>query len=251
MRRLHVSPGRPVGGALALALAALAFGLAACGGDEEAQPNEPGGAPPPAELDPADFTATVTHPLVPLSSVRETVFEGTEQADGEEVRIRIESRVLDETDVVAGVPVAVVEVKDYEDGELVERTLDYYAQHADGSVWYFGERVDDYEGGEVAGHSGQWLAGEDGAQPGIFMPAEPAVGDEFEQERAPGVAEDRSTVLEVGVDASTPAGDFTACIRTEDFAPLDDVTEHKVYCPGVGLVLEEPPGGRIELVSYR
>ena len=234
--------------ALALPLAVLAL-AAGCGGDGDAEPSR--GAP--AADDPARFSATVDHPLVPLSSVRLTIFEGSEKdpETGEEIELRVESRVLERTERVAGVPVAVVEVKDFEDGELVERTLDYYAQHEDGSVWYFGERVDDYEGGKVVGHKGQWLAGEGDAKPGIFMPAEPKVGDAFEQERAPGVAEDESKVVAAGLEVQTPAGTFSDCIKTEDYAPLDDVTEFKFYCPDVGLVREEPPDGRLDLIEYR
>ncbi len=67
--------------------------------------------------------------------------------------------------------------REYEHGELVERTLDYYAQHRDGSVWYVGERVKDYEGGKVVGHEGQWLAGDGNATLGVFVPAEPRVGE--------------------------------------------------------------------------
>jgi hypothetical protein len=111
--------------------------------------------------------------------------------------------------------------------------------------------VDDYEGGKVVGHKGQWLAGKDNAKPGIFMPAEPKVGDAFEQERAPGVAEDESKVVAAGLEVQTPAGTFSDCIKTEDYAPLDDVTEFKFYCPDVGLVREEPPDGRLDLIEYR
>src|SRR5439155_13781734 len=46
--------------------------------------------------------------------------------------------------------------------------------------------------GRISGHEGQWLVGEHGNRAGVFMPAAPRVGDVFEQERAPGVAEDRS-----------------------------------------------------------
>lgn len=218
--------------AVVSALAATACG----GGDETRRPFEPG-----------RFSATVDHPLLPLSSVRSTVHEGREG----DTELRVESRVLERTGRVAGVPVTVVEVSEYEDGELVERTLDYYAQRDDGSVWYLGERVDDYEDGKVVGHEGQWLAGRDRALPGLFMPAEPAVGQRFEQERAPGIAEDRSTVVAVDLAITTPAGKFTDCIRTRDFAPLDNVTELKVYCGGVGLVREDGPGARVQLVRYR
>jgi hypothetical protein len=230
---------------LVAATVALALLAPACGGDRDADRAQ--------RLAPGLFSATVDHPLVPLSSVRVTVFEGVERdaKTGEEIRLRVESHVLDKTERVAGVPVAVVEVKDFEDGELVEHTFDYYAEREDGSVWYFGERVDDYEGGEIVGHGGQWLAGEGGAKPGLFMPAKAKVGATFEQERAPGVAEDRSTIVAVGLSVTTPAGKFSRCTKTRDVAPLDNVTELKYYCPRVGLVREEPPGGQLELVSYR
>jgi hypothetical protein len=217
---------------------------ASCGGEDNGTSGE---------LDAARFQARVDHPLVPLSSVRRTVFEGSERDPdtGKTIELRVESRVLQRTERVGGVEVAVVEVNDFEDGELVERTLDYYAQHEDGSVWYFGERVDDYEDGKVVGHKGQWLAGEGNARPGTFMPAEPKVGDVFDQERARGIAEDRSTVVAVALEVKTPAGTFSDCIKTRDLAPLDDVTEFKYYCPRVGLVREDPPGGRLELERFR
>jgi hypothetical protein len=211
----------------------------ACGGD--------------AEPEGAAFSSTVDHRFVPLASVRVTVFEGSERdpATGETTRLRIESRVLPTTERVAGVPVAVVDVKEYEDGALVEHTFDYFAQRSDGSVWYFGERVDDYEGGKVVGHAGEWLAGRGRAKPGLFMPARPSVGQTFEQERAPGVAEDRSTVVALLARVSTPAGTFANCIKTEDVAPLDGMTEFKHYCAGIGLVRERSPHGRLDLVRYR
>ncbi len=219
--------------------------LAACGDGEGS------GQAPPA-VNPADFQFKIDNPLSPFSSLKPKVFEGEERdvETGEVIRIRIESTVLPQTDTVAGVQVIVVEEKDFEDGELVERTLDYFAQHKDGSVYYFGERVDDYEEGEVVGHKGQWLAGEGKNRPGVFMPAQLVVGAMFEQEQAPGVAEDSSKVIATGQTVTTPAGTFTGCIKTEDFSPLDNTTEHKHYCPGVGLVREEPSGGFIDLISY-
>lgn len=219
--------------------------LAACG-EEGAK------EPPVTSIVPADFQAEVDNTFFPLSSGETQVYEGEEldAETGETIEIRIESTVLPETDVVAGVEVTVVEVKDFEDGELVESTLDYYAQHKDGTVYYLGESVDEYEDGEVVGHGGQWLAGEGDNQPGIFMPAEVQVGVEFEQERAPGVAEDRSKVVAVDQTVTTAAGTFSGCIKTEDFDPLGDVTEFKYYCPEIGLVREEPPGGVVDLISY-
>lgn len=247
----------------------VAIALAACGDDGQpsadtqptaqeqptvdTQPTEGTQPAPDAAIDPADFQATVDNTFFPLSSLGPRVFEGqeTDPDTGEVIALRVEETVLPETDVVAGVEVTVVEVKDYENGELVELTLDYYAQRNDGTVYYMGERVDEFQDGEFVGHEGQWLAGEGDNLPGIFMPASPANGDEFEQERAPGLAEDRSKVIAVDQSVTTPAGEFTGCIRTEDYDPIGDVTEFKYYCPDVGLVAEESEDGQtlIELIS--
>ncbi len=231
---------------LAIGLLA-AVALVACGDDE----GEPAAD---ATIDPAEFQATVDNEFFPLSSLGPQVFEGqeTDPDTGEVIELRVESTVLAETDTVAGVEVTVVEVKDYEDGELVESTLDYYAQREDGTVYYLGERVDEYEDGELIGHEGQWLAGEGDNLPGVFMPADPQEGDEFEQERAPGVAEDRSKVVAVDQTVTTRAGAFKGCIKTEDYDPLGGVTEFKYYCPDVGMVKEESEDGEtlIELISY-
>lgn len=222
----------------------LAVFAVACGDDDEN-----GGTTAPT-LNPADFQATVDNVWFPLVPGETQIFEGEEVDEGETLEIRVESTVLAETDTIAGIEVTVVEVKEYEDGELVELTLDYYAQHVDGTVYYIGESVDEYEDGEVVGHEGQWLAGEGNNQAGIFMPADPQVGDEFEQERAPGIAEDESKVVALDEDVTTPAGAFSGCMKTEDFDPLGDVTEFKYYCEGIGLVREEPPEGFLDLISF-
>jgi hypothetical protein len=219
--------------------------LAACGDDDDEETEASGGAAP--ALDPARFSAEVDNPLVPLTSVRTRVLEGTE----DEAEVRSESRVIDRPGRVSGVPVTVVDVREFEDGELVEHTRDYYALGDDGGVRYMGEAVDDIEDGKVVGHEGEWLAGKGDARPGVFMPADPRVGDQFEQERAPGVAEDESEVVAVGLTVTTPAGHFDDCIKTKDFAPLDKNTEFKFYCAGVGLVREQFAEGSMDLVRYR
>jgi hypothetical protein len=225
--------------------------LGACGDGDEgtggAAAESPGRTQSPAAtaVDPADFQAMVDNRFFPLVPGTKLVYEGSE-GDAE---IRVEATVLDETEEVAGIGVTVVEVKDFEDGELVESTRDFYAQHKDGTVYYMGERVDDYEGGQIVGHGGQWLAGEGDNQAGIFMPAEPKVGDEFEQERAPGIAEDQSKVIAVDQSIESPAGSFTGCLKTEDLDPLSSNIETKTYCPDAGLVREESDNSFDELVS--
>jgi len=224
--------------------------MAACG-STATQPGSTGstdsaGSAGSIGVEPAQLSPVIDNPYIAFAQVRRAVYEGTEGGTA----IRVEHTVRDTTSTVAGAEVTVVDVSEFEDGELVEQTEDYYAQDAAGVVYYMGERVNDYENGQVVGHSGQWLAGENGNPAGVFMPAQPAVGDEFEQERAPGIAEDRSKVLAEGITVTVPAGSFTDCIETEDVDPIGGVTERKYYCASVGLVREAYGDGSLELVEY-
>jgi hypothetical protein len=204
-----------------------------------------------AAINPADFQTKIDNPLFPLSSLAPRVFEGEERDPDTNalIKTRVESTVLPSTDVVDGVQVAVLNEKDFQNGELVESTLDYFAQHRNGDVYYFGERVDLYEDGQIVGHEGQWLAGEGNNQPGVAMPAHLKVGQKFNQENAPGIAEDQLTVLSLTESITVPAGSFTGCLKVADFNPLDNETEHKWFCPGAGMVHEEFTAGHLDLVS--
>ena len=237
-----------------IGLALLALAASACGGGDDEASQDTGATTTLAEstVDPADCSAQVDNSYVPLASVKVMVFRGEEPGDegGERVKTRALQRVQPKPATIAGFPVRVVEVTERENGELVERTLDYYSQCGDGSVWYVGEKVDNYEDGKIVDHEGAWQAGEDGASAGLFMPADPNVGDRLQQERAPGVADVHSSVVADDVEITSPAGKFSGCIRTKDFAPLDNSTEFKLYCPSVGLVREELTDGRLELLNY-
>ena len=47
-----------------------------------------------------------------------------------------------------------------------------------GNVWYFGESAVEYDpDGLITGLGGSWMAGVDGAKPGIIMKANPQIGD--------------------------------------------------------------------------
>jgi hypothetical protein len=176
--------------------------------------------------------------------------------------------VTSQTRVLDGVTTVVVRDQAFEgntcttaDSALVEDTLDYHAQDNRGNVWYFGEDTSLCEG---AGHcapnlSGSWLAGVNGAQPGLFMLAEHRSGDTYFQANAPGIAQDQATVTSVGVtvkltrpDALSP-GTFSNCIVTKEFSDLEKGSiEYKSYCPGIGLVAVDEHHGKVlrsELIS--
>ena len=194
------------------------------------------------------YRSRVDHPLFPLERVRQMLFKGRE----DDVRIRVESRVRDKRVRVAGVRTTAVDVEERENGVLVERSTDYFAQDRRGNVWYFGERVNNIENGRVVDHDGQWIAGRKGARRGLFLPAAPQIGQTFRQTRAPGVSKDRSTVVSLDAKLSTAAGRFTGCLKTRDtdLASRRSRAEHKYYCPDVGLVRERQADGTVDLVKF-
>jgi hypothetical protein len=151
---------------------------------------------------------------------------------------RLVMTVLDETRTVDGVVTRVLESREWKDGQLYEVSRNFYAiceQTKD--VYYFGEDVDFYENGRVVKHDGSWLAGKDGAKPGLIMPGTPKVGMRYYQEIAPGKAMDRAEIVKTDAVCKTAAGTFSNCLRTKEGTPLEPmVVEYKAYAPGVGLI---------------
>jgi len=225
--------------------------LPVCGGATQS-PRPGSAARGDLGVDAAGLSPVIDNPYVAFALVKRAVYEGKEleAGTGKTVKVRVVAIVRDKPETVAGVKVTVIEVSDFDDGELAEKTLDYYAQDRSGAVYYIGERVDDLEGGKVIGHGGQWMAGEKNARAGVFMPATPMVGDVFDQERAPGVAQDRSTVIRTGLTVTVPAGICKDCIETEDFDPIKKTSQRKIYCRGTGLVRELARTQSLELIEF-
>lgn len=200
-------------------------------------------------IDPADFSTSIDNPWLPFPVGAEWVYE-SDTEDGLET---ITVTVLPQTRTILGVEcVSVRDVVEL-DGECIEDTIDWYAQDAAGNVWYFGEISFNFEDGFVADIDGSWLAGVEGAKPGIVMLGQPTVGTTYRQEWWLGEAEDAGTVLDVDATVAIPFGTFAGCIQTEDFLPPEpDALEHKFYAPGIGFVYEVKPddGEFVELVSF-
>lgn len=186
--------------------------------------------------DPATTSPDVTNPWFPLEpGTRWTYRETTEDGEEVEVVVTVTSATIE---TAAGLTGRVVRDTVTQDGEIIEETLDWYAQDADGNVWYLGEDTAEFEDGELSSREGSFEAGVDGALPGVIMPAEPAVGQEYRQEYYAGVAEDAGAVLALDESATVPAGEYDDLLMTADTNALEPgVLEHKYYARDVGLVL--------------
>lgn len=227
----------------AVALVILAFALASMGCD----PDDPG-VPESFELldgavcDPANgvFTREVDHDYFPLEVGDEWVLEGVEEG----VRVRVEVTVLERVELVAGVPTRILRSREFEDDELVEISENYFVQAEDGTVCYWGEAVENYEDGELVDDEGSWRADDPGSAGGILMPGDVRPRVRFFQERAPGVAEDMSAILDVELEVQLPIGELEEVVWARDWNPLEGQSsadgDDKWFAPGFGLVADGP-----------
>src|SRR5262245_9131426 len=207
---------------------------------------EASASPAPASMldlpiEPANFVALVDNPWFPL--IPGTTFHYRGVADGEPTTDVFE--VTHDTKLVDGVTTTVIKDTVRVRGAIEEVTEDWYAQDVDGNVWYFGEATAELDRkGRVTSTAGSWAAGVDGARPGIYMPAEPAIGQAFPQEQFPGEAEDWFVVLFTGMRVKTPAATYRDAMVTGEWTPLEPgIVGEKWYAKGVGQVMENDISG--------
>ncbi len=222
---------------------------------------DPSPSPTLPEFDADNFRSTerIDNPYFPL--IRGSVYTyGTlPEEEGEDTE-RNDVFATFENKSILGVNAHVVRDTAYEDGRLIEDTLDYYAQDRDGNVWYFGELTYAFEyddDGNFLGTSteGSWLADGVTAFPGYAMPTREvleALDNGYFQEFSPGVAEDQAELVTFNAMADLDIGLFKDVLKTLDTTQLEpDVREFKKYEPGVGMVVAKELNldGEVEAVE--
>ena len=195
------------------------------------------------------WSDTIDNAYFPLLVGSTYVYTGVKDGEPQVDRVI----VTDVTKQILGVTTTAVLDRVFINGELAEKTYDFYAQDATSNVWYFGENSQEIEDGKVVSREGSWEAGVNGATAGIFMKAHPAVGDGYFQENAVGVAQDHADVLGFDAHVKTGFASFNNCLHTNETSPLEpDVLEEKFYAAGIGEVKEQSvtEGEALHLKSY-
>lgn len=180
--------------------------------------------------DPTNFT----NPYWPHEFEKSYILE-SQTAEGLE---KIEKVRIDETKVIMGITCAVIHDRVWLNNILIEETYDWHAQDNAGNLWYFGEKVVNFNpDGTFKDNAGSWEAGVDGAKPGIVMLANPQVGMKYREEYYFNEAEDQAEVVATNEAVSVAFGSFTNCVKTRNWTELDpDAEEFKWYAPKVGVV---------------
>jgi hypothetical protein len=231
---------------LAAGLGAVSLMFVACGsGAGTTSAAAPGGNPF------GSASAKITNTYLPITEFNRCLLAGNDQGQHLRVVRVLQGRTKPFTVNGHTVRTAVVKdsVTDVRAGRLIEKTIDYFAQDRAGTVYYFGEDVNEYENGKLVGHSGQWRVGRDVAKPGVLMPAHPKVGDTFRSENIPGIAVEKDRVVAAGLTRKFGGHTYRHVIRIREHAttPKPAEFEFKTYAPGTGVITEA--NGGLHLIS--
>ncbi|MFD9327088.1 hypothetical protein [Streptomyces sp. NPDC060065] len=190
----------------------------------------------------------ITNPLHPTSEVTQTIMGG--QVDGKPFRTEVSLLPGTKTIEVNGKPVEAIisQYAAFSDGRIHEVALDWYAQADDGSVWYLGEDVFNYENGVVADTDGTWQAGHDNAPAAMIMPAVPKKGDVYRPENLPEIVFEEVTVQAAAQVVDGPYSRVKGAMTVRELH-MDGSTEEKVFAPGYGEFSTGKKGGDLEAVS--
>jgi hypothetical protein len=176
------------------------------------------------------------NPWLPLLPGYQSVQDGTLFRGRRELHHRRRFTVTDVVKRVDGVRTVLVLDQDIDAGQVAEQALDYFAQDRHGNVWYLGSYTESYEGGQFVNATDAWLAGVNGAIPGVAMMADPKKGmPGYIQASIPGRETIHAEVAKVGERKCVPFKCFS-----DTLAILEDGTEFKYYAQGVGGIATEP-----------
>jgi hypothetical protein len=189
----------------------------------------------------------ITNPLFPISELHSAVLNGIVEGKP----FRTETTLLPSTAVLEWsdgqcVKTLVSQYLAYLGGRIEEVALDHYAQADDGSVWYLGENVFNYEAGTIADLEGTWLAGDEGPA-AMIMPAQPRVGDTYRSENIAGLVFEEVTVKAVDRTVEGPRGNVDGAIEVRELHD-DGSTEDKLFAPGYGEFFTGG-GGEVEAMA--
>jgi hypothetical protein len=194
---------------------------------------------------PFNNPTSVTNPLFPISALHSAVLNGT--VDGKP--FRVETTLMPETRIVEWRPgqcvrVLISQYTAFLAGRIEETAIDRYAQADDGSVWYLGEDVYDYQNGLITSTDESWLAGKD-APAAMIMPARPRPGQVNRSENVPGLVFEEVQIAKVGVTVRGPRGPVHGAMIAREIH-TDAPPSNKIFAPGYGEFLTTESNGDTE-----
>jgi hypothetical protein len=245
---------------VAATMAALLSGalVSACGGGDEngtptstqggnanacQTPNGNANAGQPAKnatdsFDPCNFgnPATGANKFLPLEPGTQSTSEGFVKFGNKRTAHVRATTVTDVSKEIDGVRTVVILDQDIIHGQIEEQGLHYVAEDTQGNVWSLGSYTESDDRGQFVKVSEAWLAGVNGAKPGILMLADPHPGaPAYSESTVPGGEVSKSKVVKTGQSQCVPSKCYKDVLVIEEGG-----AERKYYAPGVGQIKTEP-----------
>jgi hypothetical protein len=226
-----------------------AVGISATAAPPDPKPNPTAPRRDRIDLETPSFSnpTKVDNPLFPIGDLHSAILLGNDEGRS----LRIETTLLPGTKTIQWkgkkIKTLASQFVSYLDGRIHEVALDWYAQADDGSVWYFGEDVFNFQDGKVADTQGSWVAGKDGP-PGMIMPAHPQVGAVYRTENIPGRVFEEVTVKAGGLTVDGPRGPVSGAILGQENHLIEGNYEDKTFAPSYG-EFRSGVGGNLEALA--
>lgn len=183
-----------------------------------------------------DNSTSVDNLWYPLTPGIRFTYEGSFLDEGEEIERTVITTVTKLTKEIDGIQTLVIWDQDFDDGELVETEIAFFAQDNDGNVWRMGEHPEEYEDGEFV-EAPTWIAGQGDAHAGILVPGNPDLeASDFSQGYSEEVEfTDRAFVFAVGEEFCIELDCYENVLIIDEFNPdEEDAFQQKYYAPEVG-----------------
>ncbi len=205
-----------------------------------------------------DNSTNIDNDWMPLKPGMRYVYAGsTLDDDDNPIPHRVVIHVTDLVKVIEGIKCVVTWDLDFEQGQLLEAELAFFAQDKEGNVWRMGEYPEEYdEEGKFDG-AFCWISGIKKAIAGISMKANPWVDSpSYSQGWGPSVDfTDRGKVDQMGLKTCVPMGCYdNVMVISETSMEEIGVFQLKYWAQGIGNIQvgyrgDDPTAELLELVD--
>lgn len=179
-------------------------------------------------------------PLIPGT---QWVREGTTLIGNRVVPHQVITTVTDVIRVIDGVKTVLVYDRSVGAGQVVQESIDYFAQDKAGNIWDMGAATEQYEAGRFVAVDEAWASGVDGAKPGILMPGNPtAATPAWVIAQPPGEDGDAAGFARIQPQECVPFGCYKNVLVIEEGKRSALNNEFKYYVLGGGQIRNEPLG---------
>lgn len=196
-----------------------------------------------AALDPKNFVDPrgAGNPWFPLKPGMQWLREGTTLVGNRRVPNKVVVTITDAVRVIAGVKAVLAYDHSVAAGEVVQESLDYFAQDKNGAIWVLAGATEQFEAGRFVAVDEVWMHGVGGSKAGTLMPANPTVHTPPWLIAQPKAEDgDAARVARMQARECEPFRCFNGVLVVEEGKRRALNNEFKYYVRGVGQIRNEP-----------